>query len=66
MEKKEQKERVFPAVGSQVHGRRQEVGVFEDGGLDERYFGFDGEEVTQDEFEKDVKVLERSVRGMEL
>ena len=70
MEKKEQKERGFPAVGGQVDGmglgRRQEVGVVENEGMDEKYYGRDGGEVTQDEFEKDVKVLERSVRSLEL
>ena len=70
MEKKEQKERGFPAVGGHVDGmemgRRQEVGVVEEGGLDEKYSGFDGGEMAQDGFERDVKVLERSVRGMEL
>ena len=70
MEKKEQKERGFPAVGGQVDGvnmgRRQEVGVVGEVGADEKYFGHDGAEVTQDEFEKDVKVLERSVKSMEL
>ena len=70
MEKKEQKERGFPALGGQVDsvgmGRRQEVGVIEEVGAEEKYFGRDGAEVTQDEFEKDVKVLERSVKSLEL
>ena len=70
MERKEQKERAFPALGGQVDGmglgRRQEVGVVEDVGVDEKYFDHDGGEVTQDEFEKDVKVLERSVKSIEL
>ena len=69
MEKKEQRERGFAGVGVDVDGvgmeRRQEVGVIEDVGLDEKYMGHDGGEV-KDEFEKDVKVLERSVRSMEL
>ena len=69
MEKKEQKERRFPGVGVDFDGvgigRRQEVGVVEDEGLDEKYMGRDGGEV-KDEFEKDVKVLERSVKSMEL
>lgn len=70
MEKREQKERGFPAVDGQVDGvgmgRRQEVGVVEDVGMDEKLHGRDGAEVTQDEFEKDVKILERSVKSMEL
>ena len=70
MEKKEQKERGFPGVGVDVGGvgmgKRQEIGVVENEGMDEKYFGRDGAEVTQDEFEKDVKVLERSVKSMEL
>ena len=70
MEKKEQKEREFPSIGVHIDGvgmrRRQEVGVVENEGMDEKYFGRDGGEVTQDAFEKDVKVLERSVKNMEL
>ena len=70
MEKKEQKERGFAGVGGDVGGvgmgRRQEIGVVEDEGMDEKCFGRDGEEVAQDQFEKDVKVVERSVRSMEL
>ena len=69
MEKKEQRERGFAGVGVDVDGvgmgRRQEVGVVEEEGMDEKYRGHDGGEV-KDEFEKDVKVLERSVRSMEL
>ncbi len=69
MEKKEQKMQGFPGVGADFEGvgmgRRQEVGVVEDEGLDEKYMGRDGGEV-KDEFEKDVKVLEKSVRSMEL
>ena len=70
MEKKEQKERGFAGVGGDFDGmgmgRKQEVGVVEEEeGLDERYLGRGGEEV-KDGFEKDVKVLERSVRSMEL
>lgn len=70
MEKKEQKAQGLLGTGVDVAGlgmdRRQEVGVVDDGGLDEKYFGHDGGEVTQDEFKKDVKVVERSVRSMEL
>ena len=70
MEKKEQKERALSGAGIDIDavgiGGRQEVGVVEDRGMDEKYFGHDGGEVTQNEFEKDVKVLERSVRSMEL
>ena len=69
MEKKEQRERGFAGVGVDVDGmgmeRRQEVGVVEEEGMEEKYMGRDGGE-TKDEFEKDVKVLERSVRSMEL
>ena len=69
MEKKEQRERGFRGVGGDFDGvgmgRRQEVGVVEDEGLDEKYVGYDGAEV-KDEFEKDVKVLERNVKSMEL
>ena len=70
MEKREQKERGFSGVGGDFdgvgRGRSQEVGVVEEEeGMDEKYLGRDGEEV-KDGFEKDVKVLERSVRSMEL
>ena len=69
MEKKEQKERGLSGVGVGFDGvglgKTQEVGVVEDEGLDEKYVVRDGGEVKND-FEKDVKVLERSVRGMEL
>ncbi len=69
MEKKAQKEQGFPSVGVDFDGvgigRRQEVGVVEDEGLDEKYMGHDGVQV-KNEFEKDVKVLEKSVRSMEL
>ena len=70
MEKKVQKERGLTGAGVGIDGtemsRRQDVGVVEDAGVDEKYFGHDGGEVTQNEFEKDVKVLERSVKSMEL
>ena len=69
MEKKGQRERGFAGVDvgfeSVGMGERQEVGVVEDEGLDEKYLGRDGGEV-KDEFEKEVKVLERSVRSMQL
>ncbi|KAK0512889.1 hypothetical protein JMJ35_004906 [Cladonia borealis] len=69
MGKKEQKERGLSGVGVGFDGvgmgRTQEVGVVEDEGLDEKYMVRDGGEV-KDEFEKDVKVLERSVRSLEL
>ena len=69
MAKKEQKQRgLSGAVGDYDGvgmGRTQEVGVVEDEGLDEKYMGREGGEV-KDGFEKDVKVLERSVRSLEL
>ena len=69
MEKKEQKERGFAGVGGDFDGvrigGRQEVGVVVEEGLDEKFLGREGE-VVKDGFEKDVKVLERSVRSMEL
>ena len=69
MEKKAQRRQGFPGVGADFDGggmgRRQEVGVVEDEGLDEKYRGRDGGEV-KDGFEKDVKVLEKSVRSIEL
>ena len=70
MEKKEQKERGLDGVGGDFEGlgmgmgRKQEVGVVEEG-ADEKYMVRDGGE-GKDEFEKDVKVLERSVGSMEL
>lgn len=70
MERKEQRERGFPGVGVNVDGvgmvGRQEVGVVERQGIDEKYFGPDGREVAEDEFEKDVKVFEINVRSIEL
>ena len=69
MEKKEQKERVISGVGGDFDGvgmgRTQEVGVVEDEGLEEKHLGRDGGERKED-FEKDVKVLERSVKSLEL
>ena len=69
MEKKQQKERGFLSAGIDVDnvgmGGRQEVGFVEDEHLDEQYMGRAGGE-AKDEFEKDVKVLERSVKSMEL
>ena len=69
MAKKEQKQRELSGVNVDFDGvgmgRTQEVGVVEDEGLDEKYLGREGGEV-KDGFEKDVKVLERSVRSLEL
>ena len=69
MEKKQQKERGVLGAGIDVDnmgiGGRQEIGFVEDEHLDEKYMCRAGSEAA-DEFEKDVKVLERSVKSMEL
>ena len=67
--KKEQKQRGLSGANVDFDGvsmgRTQEVGVVEDEGLDEKYLVRNGGEL-KDGFEKDVKVLERSVRSLEL